>query len=139
MIATPVKENKRIATDWFDQVWNKGEFDSDALANGYHVITNMGSHDELTAGEYQGTVAHFHDAFPDLHKEINEAIATDDEVVIQYTLTGTHEGDLMEIPPTGNKVEIEAVDIVDIESDGIARELFVADFLRLMRQLEVVE
>lgn len=43
----------------------------------------------------------------------------------------------MDIPPTGNQVEIVAVDIVYMEDGKIAREWFTADFLRVMQQLEV--
>lgn len=36
----------------------------------------------------------------------------------------------MGIPPTGNEVEISAVDIVDVEDGKIVKEWYVADFLR---------
>lgn len=50
--------------------------------------------------------------------------------MILYTFIGTPENELMGIPPTGNEVEISAVDIVDVEDGKIVKEWYVADFLR---------
>lgn len=139
MAVTTVEKNERIARERFDRVWNQGEFDSDHLADDYRVVTHKGEHEEFTPEEYHGLVAHFRDAFPDLHKEPDHVVADEHKVVIQYTFRGTHEGELQGIPPTYNEVEIAAVDILTIEDGKITREWFVADFLRLMKQLDVVE
>lgn len=139
MAASTVNENRRIARNHLDSVWNLGEFDTEVLAEGYHVVKNMGGTEELSLEEYRQIVDHFRSAFPDLHKEPDQVIATGDTVVIPYTFTGTHEGELQGIPPTGNEVEVAAVDICRIEDGKIAREWFVADFLGMMQQLGVVE
>lgn len=139
MAATTVEENERIARDHFDRVWNNAEFDDAILAPDYHVVLNNGEHSELTREEFRAKVRHFQDAFPDLRKEPIDVIATDETVVIPYTFTGTHENELMGIPATGNEVEISAVVIDYVEDGQIAKEWFVADFLRMMRQLGVAD
>jgi predicted ester cyclase len=40
-------------------------------------------------------------AYPDLHVTIEDAIAEGDKVVSRNTVTGTHQGEYMGIPPTG--------------------------------------
>lgn len=139
MSATPVEENERIAREHFDRMWNHGEFDASVLADGYNVVANIGEHQELTFEEFQAKITHFREAFPDLHKEPGGVIATNGKVVIPYRFTGTHEGELMGIPPTHNEVEISAVGIFDVENGKIAKEWYVADFLRMMRQLGVAD
>lgn len=139
MATTPVEEHERIALEHFDRMWNQGEVDTDVLADDYHVVANIGERSEPTLEEFQGKIAHFREAFPDLHKEPGDVTATDGKVVIPYTFTGTHENELMGIPPTGNEVEISAVDIVDVEDGKIVKEWYVADFLRMMRQLGVAD
>jgi len=42
-------------------------------------------------------------AFPDLKHDLINMIAEGDRVVLRLTLTGTHEGEYMGIPPTYNK------------------------------------
>ena len=50
-------------------------------------------------------------AFPDASMEINEQIAERDLVTTRKTLRGTHVGTLWDLPPTGNHVELEFIDI----------------------------
>ena len=44
-------------------------------------------------------------AFPDLQFRIDQLLASGDHVVTRYTATGTHNGDLMGIPPTKRRGE----------------------------------
>lgn len=139
MVTTTMEEYERIACDHFDRVWNTGEFDSAVLADGYRVVGHIGEHAEMTRKEFRGKVNHFQEAFPDLKKEPIDTIASDDAVVIPYRFTGTHEHELMGIPATGNQVDIAAVDVVYIDDALIQQEWYVADFLRMMRQLGVTD
>jgi predicted ester cyclase len=74
-------------------------------------------------------------AFPDLNHEINNMIAEGDRVVMRVTLTGTHEGEYMGIPPTGNKIKYTAM-LEGRFSEGKLVELWgVGELLTLMQQL----
>jgi predicted ester cyclase len=54
-------------------------------------------------------------AFPDLRVEIHDQIAEGDKVTTRKTIHGTHEGELLGIPPTNLPVAIEVIDIVRLE------------------------
>jgi predicted ester cyclase len=43
-------------------------------------------------------------AFPDLRLTVEDMIAEGDKVVVRTTVTGTHRGDYMGLPPTGKAV-----------------------------------
>ncbi len=43
-------------------------------------------------------------AFPDLHVTVEDVIAEGDKVVARDTVTGTHQGEYMGLPPTGRFV-----------------------------------
>jgi predicted ester cyclase len=43
-------------------------------------------------------------AYPDLHITVEDVIEDDDKIVSRNTVTGTHEGEYMGIPPTGKSV-----------------------------------
>jgi steroid delta-isomerase-like uncharacterized protein len=139
MATTTIEENERLAREHFDRVWNHDEFETDTLADGYRVQTNLGAHDEHSLEEFQGFVAQAHEAVPDLQKEIDDSIATDDRVVIRYTMTGTQKGEFKGIPPTGESIEIAGIAIYRIEDGALAEAWIVADFLRAMKQLGVVD
>jgi predicted ester cyclase len=77
-------------------------------------------------------------AFPDNRHEVEEVIAEADTVVLRCTLTGTHEGPFMGIPPTGRKMEVTEIHIYRLV-DGKAVEHRVGrDDLGAMRQLGII-
>jgi predicted ester cyclase len=49
--------------------------------------------------------------FPDASVEINEQLAERDLVATRKTFRGTHLGELWDLPPTGNHVALEFIDI----------------------------
>jgi predicted ester cyclase len=54
-------------------------------------------------------------------------------------LTGTHKGELIGVPPTGKRVDIQLIDIMRFDGAGLICEHWgVADMLSLMQQLGVV-
>jgi steroid delta-isomerase-like uncharacterized protein len=78
-------------------------------------------------------------AFPDLHFEAEDIIASGDKVVARLRCTGTNTGDFMGMPATGKSVDIEGIDIIRFEDDGLAHEHWgVFDALGMMQQLGVV-
>lgn len=79
--------------------------------------------------------AGFFQALPDLHAIIHEQIADDDRVVTRKTLRGTHQGELMGIPPTGKTIDIEVIDILTIREGKIVSHRNMVDHLGLIRQL----
>lgn len=139
MATTTVEENERLAREHFDRVWHQGEFDADVLADDYRVHTNLGEHETHTLEEYRAFVERAREAIPDLRKEPDDVFATDEKVTIRYTMTGTQEGEFGGIPATGQTVEINAIVIQRVEDGKIAEEWVVADFLRVLKQLGVVD
>lgn len=74
-------------------------------------------------------------AFPDFHHEINDMVAEAEKVTARVTLTGTHEGEFMGIPPTGNKIEYTAFLTARFSDKRIVELWGMADMMTLMRQL----
>ena len=78
-------------------------------------------------------------AFPDLQMHVDDVIASGDKAVARLRVTGTHKGEFMGIPATGNSVAMKLIDITRFGDDGLAREHWgVADQLTLMQQLGVI-
>jgi steroid delta-isomerase-like uncharacterized protein len=80
----------------------------------------------------------FRNAFPDFRAVIHDLIAEDDKVVTRKTFDGTHEGELLGIPPTGKEVTIELIDILRVADGKITDHWNVVDQLGLMQQLGVI-
>jgi predicted ester cyclase len=87
---------------------------------------------------FQQQVTAFRAAFPDLHVSIDDLLTDGDRFASRTTVTGTHTGDLMGIPPTGKQISVEAVDIGRIEN-GQAKERWGGlDMYSMLTQLGVI-
>jgi len=74
-------------------------------------------------------------AFPDLHWDIDEQIAEGEKVVTRFTMTGTHHGDFMGIPPTGRSVNVWGI-VIDVVRNGLFSESrIILDSPALIQQL----
>jgi predicted ester cyclase len=79
--------------------------------------------------------ATFRDAFPDVSVAIDELVADGDMVAVATTFTGTHEGELMGIAPTGRRLSVTGIDMVRIAGGRIVEHRGLTDIVGLMRQL----
>jgi steroid delta-isomerase-like uncharacterized protein len=82
--------------------------------------------------------AMFFQAFPDLHVVIHEQVAEGDRVVTRKTFHGTHQGDLIGIPPTGRPVAFDVIDILRVRDGRITDHWNLVDQLGLMRQIGAI-
>jgi steroid delta-isomerase-like uncharacterized protein len=80
-----------------------------------------------------------HQAFPDLHVTVEDVIAEGDKVVGRNTVTGTHRGQYMGIPPTGKSVTYNEIFIARFVNGRIAETWGVVDVLSQMRQLGAIQ
>jgi steroid delta-isomerase-like uncharacterized protein len=83
--------------------------------------------------------ATLHRAFPDLHVTIDDLIEEGDKVVARQTVTGTHQGEYMGLPPTGKPVTYNEIFIVRFVNGRIAETWGVVDVLSQMKQLGVIQ
>lgn len=77
-------------------------------------------------------------AFPDLHLARDETIVQGDRVALLWTARGTHEGELMHIPPTGRKVVVRGVSWLTLREGKIERGLYVWDVAGLLREIKLL-
>jgi steroid delta-isomerase-like uncharacterized protein len=77
-------------------------------------------------------------AFPDLHVAVEDVIAEGDKVVCRNTVTGTHQGEYMGLPPTGKSITYNEIFIFRFAGGRIAETWGVVDILSQMRQLGVI-
>jgi steroid delta-isomerase-like uncharacterized protein len=77
-------------------------------------------------------------AFPDGGVTIEDKIAEGDKVAVRFIFHGTHQGELMGIPPTGRQVSVSGMDINCIRGGRIAERWAVFDMLSLLQQLGVL-
>lgn len=77
----------------------------------------------------------FFTGLPDVTVTLEDLIVSGDRVVGRFVYRGTHTGNLLGIPPTGNAVEMRSIDIWRVE-DGMFAEHW--DELNLMQVFQQV-
>ena len=75
---------------------------------------------------------------PDLHVAVEDVIAEGDKVVCRNTVTGTHRGEYMGVPPTGKSVTYNEIFIFRFAGGRIAEIWGVVDVFSQMQQLGVI-
>lgn len=94
--------------------------------------------DEPRTGEAIGEwVEETATGFPDVHFADQDLLSTDMEgvFVLEWTLHGTHTGTFNGLPPTGNTVALDGVDIFTISEDGIESLTIYFDQSSMAEQL----
>jgi steroid delta-isomerase-like uncharacterized protein len=77
-------------------------------------------------------------AFPDLAMTPQDVVDGGDKVVARVRFTGTHKGEFMGLPATGRSVDVQLIDIMRFEDDGLVHEHWgVFDAMAMMQQLGV--
>lgn len=77
----------------------------------------------------------FRTAFPDLAISVDYMVPDENNVCIAYTATGTHQGELMGMAPTGKKMEIRGMQIARFENGKIVERWGSSDELGMLKQL----
>jgi len=78
-------------------------------------------------------------AFPDLHIEAEEIIASGTHIISRAILTGTHKGTFAGVAPTNKKVSWHSCNIVEVKNGKAIRSRVYADNVTLLRQLGVLQ
>ena len=116
------EENKTIVRRIAEEGWNERKYDIfDEFFSADFVNIDPGSPEVNNLEQYKQWVAMIHNGFSDHHVTIQDLIAEGDKVVKQWSLKATHDGELMEIPPTNKQVSESGITIYRIV-DGKVKE-----------------
>lgn len=77
----------------------------------------------------------FRTAFPDLHMTVDDIIAEGELLAWRWSVRGTHQADLMGIPPSGNTVTVHGVSVDRFEGDRIVERWLEMDMHGLLVQI----
>jgi predicted ester cyclase len=110
----PAERDKAVVERFVEEVMNAGNLDAaDELIDSDHV-----NHDPTAPEVVRGPegvkelISMYRAAFPDIRFHTGEIFADGEgRVAHRWTFTGTHEGEMMGVEPTGEKVEVSGVEI----------------------------
>ncbi|HYL82978.1 MAG TPA: ester cyclase [Candidatus Angelobacter sp.] len=133
-------DNKAIVRRLYEEAWNKRKLEVlDLLLSPSHALHGPNFTGRTIGPDaYKRTITHYTTGYPDLRFTVEEMIAEGDKVVCYWTMSGTHNGEFMAIPPTHKKMSVDGITIHDIAEGKIMDSYVSLDLWSMMQQLGVV-
>ena len=129
--------NKAFVLRFYDEVINRKNLDAidDMVSGGFVDHTPFPGLPATGPESTKAVFSMFHAAFPDLHVAVDEMIAEGDKVVSRATVSGTHKGEFMGIPPTNKSFKVLDITIVEIHNSKLTAHWGLTDETAMMQQL----
>ena len=136
----PTEENKAIIRRGFEEILNQRNLDAvDTYFSPNYVGHDPALPEDLHGREeFRQFAASYLSAFPDLHITIEDQFVEGDKVVTRFTSRGTHQGDFVGIPPTGNRITVEGISIDRMVGGKSEESWTINDIMGMMQQLGAI-
>jgi steroid delta-isomerase-like uncharacterized protein len=130
------ERNKERVQRALDDLWNKKDWAKEAEYADKDLIVHAPHRPEPYHGPegFEELGRMVQSAFPDYHLTIDEVIAEGDKVVVLFTWTGTNTGDLMGLPATGKRVEMNEANMYRFTPEGRVAEIWANQDMGAMAQ-----
>ena len=129
--------NRSNLIAFLEKGWNEKDLDAvDSYfaegiirkVNGVNLATNK--------NELKANMQVYFTGFPDLEIQMDDVISDDNEIYLNWTITGTNTGMFGDLPPTGKKIKISGITRMEFDQDGkITLEEVYYNELSLLQQM----
>src|SRR5260370_40641968 len=127
---------KDLVRRYYEVLWNRWDF---ALADELiaEPVVFRGSLGITVQGRegFRESMRTVRRAFPNFHNCIEEMIAENERIAARLTYTGTHQGEVLGIAPTGRQVSYAGVALFRVVDNRIAEGWVLGDVHGLVQQL----
>lgn len=132
------EENKALVLRMIDEILNRGNIAVAPELMAPDIVRHGLGALFPSAGDVGGVknfLGMMRAAIPDMRAEVHDTIAEGDRVVVHFTMSGSHTGDLLGIQGTGRRVSIPCINIYRIAAGKIAETWQLAGELSLLAQI----
>jgi len=132
------EDNKTLVRRFYEDAFNQRNL---ALVNELCSTTHVFHNPPTTLHgreEFKQLLSVYLTAFPDARFTVEDEIAEGEKVTSRYTFRGTHQGELMGIPPTGKQVTVTGIIINRIAGGQAVEGWLNFDALGLLQQIGAI-
>ena len=130
------EKNKAIIRRYYEDLWNPWNLEAaNALIS--PEMEFRGSLGITVRGieGFHGYMSTVRSAFPDFHNRVEDLVAEGDKVVARLTYTGTHQGEIFGLAPTGRSIIYPGIAVFRVSGDKIVEGWVMGDRWALFQQL----
>ena len=130
------EQNKGVARRLVDEVWqNRSEAAIDELLADDFVFAYPSPGASSDRESYKRAILEPATSFPDVQFTMEDMVAEGDKVAVHWTGTATHKREFFGFAPTGKRVTLGGISIIQIVGGRIIREVGDINTLDLLRQI----
>jgi steroid delta-isomerase-like uncharacterized protein len=131
-----IEQNKAIARRLVDEVWENGsEAAIDELLADNFVFNYPSPGAGSDRESYKRAIMEPRTSFPDIQFTREDMVAEGDKVAVHWTGTATHKREFFGIAPTGKRVTLGGISIIQIVGGKIIREVGDINTLDVLQQI----
>lgn len=134
-MAQSTRDAEQVMTD-YAALWNGDRSKMDVVAADATIHDPVAPGGVLDGREaFEAYLREFRDAFPDASFTIDAMLAEDDLAMVEWTMTGTHEGEFAGVSPTGEAIEITGMSRTLIRDGAVVEDHICVDRRELFERL----
>jgi steroid delta-isomerase-like uncharacterized protein len=132
--------HKELFGRLYQSIWNERrmEFIDLVIADTHAINDPTISGTAVGPSAYRRQVERFLTGLPDLQFDVDDTITEGDKLVVYWTVSGTHRGEFLGVPPTNRKVSFTGITINQIRNGKIIESTVIWDGLGLLEQFGIV-
>lgn len=131
--------HKELFGRLYHSIWNERrlEFIPLVIADTHALGDPTVSGGATGPNAYRRQVERFTAGLPDLRFDVHETISEGDKLVVYWTVSGTHRGEFLGVPPTNKRVSFSGITINQIRNGKIIESTVIWDGVGLLEQFGV--
>ena len=130
-----VDSNKETMRSFFGEVLSQGKVDILEQIATVDFRYHDGDHHVTSAAEMKDLIKGYRVSFPDLQANIEDILGEGDKIATRVRFTGTHNGELRGVAPTGLPVTFTLTMVSRFRGDKIAEVWINWDALTVLQQI----
>ncbi|AMY08441.1 putative ester cyclase [Luteitalea pratensis] len=115
--------------------WNAGDLPGYLALYGEGIRLHGYTPEPMGKAEVEAFYRSTFAAFGSPQLVFDEVLESGQSITVRFTMTGTHVGDFMGVPPTRRTIALPGITILRFESDTVIERWSSADILGLLVQL----
>lgn len=132
-----IEQNKAIVTRFNKEVIEQGNLNSFKELVSDHIVNHAAAPGASAGAEGMSNFLEniLRKGFPDLKVQILEQVAEGDLVTTRKAITATHLGEILGIPVSNKKVQLNVIDIIRLKDGQYVEHWGISNFSEIIAQI----